>query len=84
MQRPQFGSKIRNRKIPDAYSDFVVNVKVPLSLLSDHSDSPLITNALKTSLLLHSNGTVSWFSSVDHLLNLGCLDYQTLALPYTT
>ena len=84
MQRPQFGCKIRIRKIPDAYSDFVVNVKVPLSLLSDHSDSPLITNALKTSISLPSNGTVSWFSSFAHLLNLGCLDYQTLALSYTT
>ena len=51
-------------------------------LLSDHSDSPLLMNALKTSISLH--GTVSWFSSVAHLLNLGCLDYQTLALSYTT
>ena len=28
-------------------------------LLSDHSDSPLLMNALKTSISLHSNGTVS-------------------------
>ena len=53
-------------------------------LLSDHSDSPLLMNALKTSISLHSNGTVSWFSSVAHLLNLGCLDYETLALSFTT
>ena len=32
--------------------------------VSDHSDSPLLMNALKTSISLHSNGTVSWFSSV--------------------
>ena len=53
-------------------------------LLSDHSDSPLLMNALRTSISLHSNGTVSWFSSVVHLLNLGCLDYQTLALSFST
>ena len=41
-------------------------------------------NALKTSISFHSNGTLSWFSSVAHLLNLGCLDYQTLALSFTT
>ena len=41
---------------------------------------PLLMNGLKTLISLHSNWTVSWFYSVAHLLNLGCLNYQTFAL----
>ena len=41
-------------------------------------------NTLKTSISLHSIWTVSWFSSVAHLFNLGCLDYRTLALSCIT
>ena len=55
-------------------------------LLSDHSDSPLLMNALKTSISLPSNGAISWFSPVAFSFIKSWLSrlYQTLALSYTT
>ena len=47
----KFGCKIRIRKIPEANSDFFVK---NVHHLRDHSDSPLLMNALKTSISLHS------------------------------
>ena len=84
-------AKVTNSSVTSELGRFPMHIPILSStfkylyhLLSDHSDSSLLANALKTSILLHSNGTVSWFSPVAHLLNLGCLDYQTLALSCIT